>query len=144
MQEFIDCQDCDRLDAAYGACRANVNGQTYTSVVKALEEELRDGRFAFTPVAPESADELFSKGQLVWDTNETPYGILLSVYSSEGHVQQHIAEQFVRIRIDSFFDMLLDNEQIAGFSINPCDDVGGIRIPREYVETAALKSGRLY
>ncbi|MCR5413610.1 MAG: SseB family protein [Kiritimatiellae bacterium] len=141
MSEVKESGECASVNAAYEAYCSAVSDEGYIRILKAMESALRDGKYAYLPVNMELLEDSLDKGKIAWNVRKTPRGPLLSVFTSEEHVKRHKSPSFMVVKLDAFFEMALENGEFAGMLLNPCDDNGGVVVPRNLVEMVAAHAG---
>ncbi len=141
MSEEQTSEGCPGINAAYEAYCTAPSEDGYVRLMESMESALRDGKCAYHPFNMDLFDESLAKGKIAWSIRNTPCGPLLSLFTSEEHVKLHKSPSFMLVKLDAFFEMALGDGNLAGMLLNPCDENGGVVVPRNLVEMVAEKSG---
>ena len=132
--------ECLRLHAAYVEMRREMSQAHFVALMKAFEGDVRDGAFAYLPVADENV-ETVRGGHVKWLVLPTPKGNMLAMFTSKEEAARHPSGNLVGVRLAAFVRAAMEIKECVGILINPFDGHHGVPVERRNLQILVRRAG---
>jgi len=120
--------------------RKEMSQAHFAALMEAFEVDVRDGAFAYLPVADENM-EAVRGGHVKWLVLPTPKGKMLALFTSKEEAARHPSSNFAGIGIAAFVRAAMEIKGCVGILINPFDGHRGVPVERRNLEILVRRTG---